>query len=1319
MQLHHFFEQSCDRYPANIALICDDNFLSYQELDGRSNQLAHYLLEQQITIGSIVGILIERSLECYVAILAVLKAGAAYVPIETEYPEERINYIFADLSFDLVLTSQQQLKEKRLSWPKHLDINQITPWVTKQPTIRPILPSASPDVNNLCYVIYTSGSTGKPKGVEITHGNISHYVAAASQIYQMTETDKVYQGFSLAFDASLEEVWMAFANGATLIACTTKEIRSGAGLMSFLQHYGVTVFSTVPTLLATLEGQLSDLRLLILGGETCPQSLVARWSRPGLRIMNTYGPTESTVIATYFECDPEKEVTIGQPVPGYEILILDESLSLVPDGQVGELCIGGPAVARGYVNKPENTAEKFIINPANSLQRLYRTGDLATKTKFGQFQYMGRADDQVKLRGFRIELNEIEAVILRYHGMKQAVVSLQTEDQPFLVAYVLVDQSIHFDVKKFKAFLHNMLPDYMVPAVIETVGAFPLLASGKINRKALPKPKQVPNSDLIYHPPQTDLERIVVGIWEKVLHRTKISIDADFFYDLGGHSLHAAQVVSNLRQLSVFKNISILDLYKNPTIRQVAKKFNDSSAGAAQDKPAFRDKYYVPRWKYILCGAAQLGGCVFQYAVGAWQLLAVILCYAWVTSNHAFVSTESQVAFLGLFLSMPLISLMITVSMKWLLLGRVKPGVYPLWGWFYFRWWLVQRLQKNAYLGGHFAGSPLINWYYRLLGAKIGKNCYIGTMKIATPDLFDMRDNSSIGLDSSLNGYVVEDGWLKIGTIQIGNNCYVGARSVVGLNTFIADRGVLDDMSMLADNTMISQDTYYVGSPASPSVHPATHITKDKTPIDKSSLLENTLLGILHYLGIVFVMLMYYLCILPGLALITYAIDKEYTPALLLAIPTAAILFLTLYYLSAILCKKIIMDRVSPGSYSLKSFYYFRHWVVEKMLAVDEIFIMADTLYFPFFLRFLGAKLGKNVEMGEVPHIIPDLVTIREGGFSASDVALAWPLIHQGMITFSPVNIGRRGFIGNGSLLNAGKAIGDEGLLGCLSVPPKNNESLEPHSAWLGSPAVFLPNRELFSGYSEQQTFTPPKKLYYMRLIIEFFRIILPTTFSFIIWFNLLYLLSFLLNNYAWYLAALLIPLAELFITLGLVAALVGLKWLLLGKLKSLTKPIWDPFIWKNDVIEYSFSYFTNPHYTNKVLGTPFAPLLFRCLGAKIGARVFTDSADFAEFDLINVGHDVCINTDAVIQTHLYEDRIFKASNIDIRSGCNIGVSSIILYNTLMEENAMLGNLSLLMKGECLPANTQWAGIPAQSVSTTISVCPVEEQSLEAIVGVQ
>lgn len=1295
LQLRQFFEHSVDASPNNLALICGNHSLSYKELEVRANQLANYLISQGVSEQDSIGILMERSLESYISILAVLKTGAAYVPIEVEYPDERINYILADMPFHSVLTTSTQFeRNENIKFPPAIIIDQIESIIAQQPKNRPQLTQSVDE--QLCYVIYTSGSTGKPKGVEITHKSICHYVSVASQLYSMSSDDRVYQGFSLAFDASLEEFWMALANGGTLVACTLKDIRSGVGLVDFLNDHKVTVFSTVPTLLSTLEGELPHLRLLVLGGEACSANLVNRWSRKDLTIMNTYGPTEATVIATYSECQPDKPVTIGKPLPGFEVLILDDKLQPVANGQQGELCIAGIGLSRGYVNRPEMTASKFVINPHNEKQRLYRTGDLALIDTGGDIQFMGRVDDQIKLRGFRIELTEIEAIMMEFGGLSQVVVALQELEIPTLVAYLLIDKNTELDIQAFKRFLIGRLPHYMMPALFEQVESFPLLSSGKVNRKELPKPKTVFQQNN-YVAPKTKLEKTITKIWEENLQHHRISVEDDLFYDLGGHSLSAAQIVSKLRKINGMQDISVLDLYRNPTIKQLAEKFGNVQANKRVDNKESL-KHKPSSLSYFLCSVGQFFGCLIQYALGAWQLLAVVVCYAWVESYTTALSKEGFLVFLLLFFGMPVVSLAITVCAKWILVGRIKPGTYKLWGWFYLRWWLVQRLQSNIFSPGHFIGSPLINAYYRLLGAKIGKNCYLGSCSVAIHDLLTIGDNSSIGLDSRLRGYVVEDGWLKIGPITIGNNCFVGSRTVLGIDTVMHDNSCLDDMSLLPNNTQIPAHQFFTGSPACLATVPADHITNQTKVLDNTSPLKNFTYGILHYLCLVFAMMLHYTCYFPALLLITHFYEQtQYLVTVFFAAPLGAIIFLGLYLFGVSICKKLMMNKISPGTYSLKSFYYLRQWTIVKMLDIEEVAVMADSLYFPYVLRFLGAKLGKRVEMGSTPHLIPDLITIKDEGFTASSVALAWPSVYQGSVKFAPVQIGKRGFVGNVGLLPLGSKVGDGGLLGCMSITPPNNQAASNHTAWLGSPAIFLPKRELFVGFSDKETFTPPRRLFNTRLAIELFRMILPATLTLIGFFSMLYVLNILQANYSLKTTFFLLPVAELLIVLGLVAAVILLKWTIIGKLKAATKPLWSAYIWKIDIIEYAYSYFINQHLTDVVLGTPFASMLLRCLGAKIGKRVFIDTEGFAEFDLISIGDDVCLNAETLIQTHLYEDRIFKTSTIKINDGCNVGVASIVLYDTVMEKNSSLGSFSLLMKGERLPENTSWQGIPAQS----------------------
>lgn len=571
--LHQFFEYQADTRPNNIALICSEAVLTYEDLEQRANRWAHLLQQHGVKSGDIIGLLLTRSVDLYAVMLAILKIGAAYLPFDPDYPAERIQYMLSDCQSKMLITASDFEQHLTKTFTQQiLCIDKLDEELQKQSADR--FADAIYHNEQLCYVIYTSGSTGKPKGVEITHKNVCNFLQGIIPIYAVSADDRIYQGFSIAFDASVEEIWLAFATGATLVVGASNAIHGGASLVEFLNLHEVSILSTVPTLLSMLDGNIPSLRLLILGGEVCPAELVARWRHSNLRIINTYGPTETTIVSTYYECLPDKPLTIGRPLPNYQTFIFNEHLQPVSKNEIGELYIGGASVARGYVNQPVLTQQKFIIHPENSI-RLYRTGDLACYTDDGDIQYMGRADEQIKLRGYRIELSEIEAAIKESTAIKKAVVALKelTPGVQSLIAYLILKDAEKIDLEILKQLLHARLPEYMVPSLFEIIQELPLLPSGKIDRKSLPTPKM--HNEAVstnYLAPRTEIEKKITAVWEELFKHKPISITADFFHELGGHSLFAAKAVSMLRKDPAMMHVSMLDLYENPTIEQLAKK---------------------------------------------------------------------------------------------------------------------------------------------------------------------------------------------------------------------------------------------------------------------------------------------------------------------------------------------------------------------------------------------------------------------------------------------------------------------------------------------------------------------------------------------------------------------------------------------------------------------------------------------------------------------------------------------------------------------------------------------------------------------------
>ena len=546
--LHEIFERQADTTPDATAVVCGNRELTYAELDAAANRLARRLRLSGARPGAFVGILASRSELPIIGILACLKAGAAYVPIDPGYPADRVRHIAAELDLRLCLTDTDLYPRAA----EMLGADRVFPIDdparrTDIPPSRVTRSDSGVSPTDLAYVIYTSGSTGRPKGVMTEHRHVSLFVDAFNKVCGTGYDDRVYQGFSLSFDGSVEEIWMAFSNGSTLVVPTADAPRFGDELGQYLSSLGITYFSTVPTMLATMAPSVLSLRTVVLSGEVCPPQLVSAWARPGLRILNVYGPTEATVNTTVFECRPGEPVTIGRPIDGYTVQIVDDSLRPVPIGVAGELIIIGDTLARGYFNEPGLTDDKFVsmtgqwtANGAAPSQRCYRTGDLALWRDDGNLEFLGRADGQVKIRGYRVELSEIEAVLAEHPQIRSASVRLlQREGLQELAAYVVTKHKhVKIDRHELFSLLESRVPPYMMPGFLDVIDELPRTTSGKVDRRALPQPVcplvRV-TEDAVR--PRTASERLVAEVWAEVLGVTDVSATADFFLDLGGHSL--------------------------------------------------------------------------------------------------------------------------------------------------------------------------------------------------------------------------------------------------------------------------------------------------------------------------------------------------------------------------------------------------------------------------------------------------------------------------------------------------------------------------------------------------------------------------------------------------------------------------------------------------------------------------------------------------------------------------------------------------------------------------------------------------------------
>ena len=571
--LAELFERQVEQRPAATALLWEERQVSYEELNRRANQLGHYLRRLGVGPESLVALVMERSVEMVAAVLGVLKAGGAYLPVDPAYPTERVRFMLEDAGATVVLTTTAERAEYESGRARVVRLADAWQDITTQPETNPASVT-TPD--NLAYVIYTSGSTGKPKGVYVSNRNLVHSTTARFRYYEHPVGTFLLLS-SFAFDSSVAGIFWTLAQGGALLLPSQGIERDPSELRALIQRHQVTDMLCLPSLYALLldqaqPGQLSSLRTVIVAGESCPVELIAtHYDLLNQAVLfNEYGPTEGTVWSTVARFTPDtSEVTIGSRITNVCVYVLDEHLNIVPIGVGGEIYIGGEGLARGYMNQPALTAQRFVPNPFSRQRgaRLYRTGDLARYRSDGDLILLGRNDHQVKLRGYRIELNEIEAVMMQHPDVREVVVMCR-EDAPNdkrIVAYLVPAKESAPSTSDLRQYLQVELPAYMVPSVFVTLNELPFGPNGKVDRNALPAPEGArPELAILYAAPETQIEKRLAEIWGSVLNVERIGRD-DNFFDLGGHSFLVVKVHERIRQ-DMQVEIPLIKLFEFPTI---------------------------------------------------------------------------------------------------------------------------------------------------------------------------------------------------------------------------------------------------------------------------------------------------------------------------------------------------------------------------------------------------------------------------------------------------------------------------------------------------------------------------------------------------------------------------------------------------------------------------------------------------------------------------------------------------------------------------------------------------------------------------------
>jgi non-ribosomal peptide synthetase-like protein len=1304
--LADLLEATAQRSPQSPALLWHNEVLSYSALNQRADLAAHHLIDCGVRAGDIVGLCLPRGADLLVMQAAIAKAGAAWLPFEADTPIDRMQVCLEDASAEVFITDVTDAAGSGSPAVPRYTAAQLSAPVTG-PLLRRrgLLPS------HPAYVIYTSGSTGKPKGVPISQSSICHFLRAENAVLGVRQDDVVYQGFSVAFDMSFEEIWISYLVGATLWIAPKMLTGDPDALPAALRAQHITVLHAVPTLLALFGSDAPSLRLINLGGEMCPDSLVERWATPERRVFNTYGPTECTVSASIAQLQRGQPVTIGTPLPNYGLLVRSEDGRLLPQGETGELCIIGPGVAEGYLGRPELTAEKFLPNPFSTLPheaRLYRTGDLARIDEQAQIHCLGRTDDQVKVRGFRVELGEIEAALCQCAGVGTTAVLLRPLaglDQ--LVAFIVAEPGITLDSAVLRTELKRSLPPYMVPALFSFLHELPRLTSGKIDRKTLRVRELTlptgPNSES--DEPVSTAEKALFVALATLFPGQPLHLVDDFFGMLGGHSLLAARLVSLLRAYPTFAGITVQDVYQSRTLQAIATRLDalaqtspDTATVALNLAPTPR----VPTLRRLACGLAQLG--VLPVLIGLRMLLwlAPFFAYHFMTGdpddvdNLPLAVAVSILVYLGSLVT----SFGVAIAGKWLILGRLQAGRYRLYGVTYFRWWLVDRLLDvpPVYF---LTGSPLHPLYLRALGAKVGRDVAVASLTVRAHDLVTIEDGASIGASVNFENFRVDGNHWEVGPIHIGKEAYVGSYTVLQSDTQLADAGRLEALSAMSRGQKVGLAEVWNGSPARRSTEGGVN----ETPARPTSMPVSAwaFAG-----GSALVAVLFFVPVFPSFLLIDWldahwldlteqgaSVPKAFIFYFMLALPASAVLIL-LTLIGSALVRSLLLPDQAQGSWPVFGQMYFRRWITNQIQesSLNILHGLYASVYAAWWYRLLGANVGRGTEISNAIGVVPDLLTLGEDSFIADAVLLGDEEIDHGWMTLRPTVVGNRSFIGNGAYIPHGTVIPDDVLIGVQTHAPSNAQ-MQSGQTWLGSPALSLPAREQISGFAQQLTFRPGLLRRLARGVVEGLRTIIPL--AVIIAVGYLTVLKVM-------------PLAErgdfsgVFVALMTAGVLYGvgsfifivvLKWTMMGRYRPHAAPMWTSFVWRSEALTSLYESIVVPNFFNFLRGTPWLPMAFRCMGCKIGSRVFMDTTDITEFDCVTIGHDTVIHALSGPQTHLFEDRIMKIGRVHIGAGVNVGPRCTILYDAIVGDGARLGPLTLVVKGETIPPGQAWTGSPA------------------------
>ena len=1251
---------AAERHPDAPCLDDGMRVMSYSEVWREIHTSARWMHDQGVGAGDRVGIhMPSGTVELYLSILSTLAAGAAYVPVDLDDPAERAELVFGQAEVAAVFTAEglrvtapgREVEEGRRRGPLGTDD---------------------------CWIIFTSGTTGLPKGVAVSHRSAAAFVDAESRIFLQKEPlrpgDRVLAGLSVAFDASCEEMWLAWAHGACLVPAPRSIVKSGLDLGPWLRDRDITVISTVPTLAQMWsDSMLAGVRMVILGGEACPPELAARLAGGGREVWNTYGPTEATVVSCAAPMDGVGEVSIGLPLDGWDLAVVDGEGQPVGFGESGELVIGGVGLAR-YLD-PAKDAEKYAPMETLGWERAYRSGDVVRLEEDGLY-FNGRVDDQVKIGGRRLELGEVDTAVSALPGVSAGAAAVKKTDagQSVLVAYLVAEDPDTFDLPYTAGLLRETLPSGVVPR-LALVDELPTRTSGKVDRAALPWPLTQTSAS------ESELdgtEAWVAELWSGALGADVSGVDEDFFA-LGGGSLAAAHVVARVRER--FPAVTVNDIYDRSRLGDFAEFLDELEPEAEVEirevRPVGRGAQIVQVLSTI--PLLTVTGLQWLTWLGIANNIGAELGVTWARPVSWWV-----LALMAVLLLLPVGRMLVTAAFCRLLLAGVTPGVYPRAGSVHLRIWAAERLVESSG-SASLTGAGWLTTFAKLLGAQIGRGVDMHTLPPVT-GLLTVGDGASIEPEVDLAGHWVDGDVVHVGAIKIGANAVIGARSTLLPGATIGEGAHVEIGSAVVGT--VKARKRYAGSPAFKRGKRGSSWPAEPAP-------HNRVWSSIYQLSALVLGGMPVVAIGAGLALVVWGARDADGPAEL-ALQTAlwsipgALLAFALFALVTLVAIRVLSFRLAPGFHPVHSRIAWQAWCSERIMdaARNWLYPLYASMLTPTWLRMLGAKIGKDVEASTVL-LIPSLTTVRDGAFLADDTMVAPYELGSGWMRLEHAQIGKRAFLGNSGIASAGRKVPARGLVAVLSSAP---QKAKKGTSWLGSPPQKLP-RAITDTETDSRTYEPPKRLKVARGAWETLRLV-PVWMSFLILVSVLVLMQTVHDRWGFGVAAL---------TSGLVLAYAGLvalvlavlaKWLFVGRISAGEQPLWSSFVWRNEVADSFVELLAAPWMARPATGTPVMNAMLRLLGSRLGRGVWCESYWLPEADLISLGDGATVNRGCVVQTHLFHDRIMQIDRVDLETGATLGAHCVALPASSIGEGATVGPASLVMRGDRIPAGTRWQGNP-------------------------